>query len=446
MLACLQRTQNPPRQPLGCPNKALEPRKGDAMAPVRSPRYPSPAELDAYAQKVANNPLTIKIFPTNIRVPQHKHLNRTVNGYDTMGQRYSPYSLHASSYQGLLAVVKASAGKGAVKSAEGKRTKMSPAHVAVAPYSVTSTLAPGPSCAAQLGYPGSQKQVEAPIAPPNVTVAASVVPHAGRSLGLPQANLPSVQNIIFQINQQCQAQAVGQAVGAANPSPAKHGTAGGFATMATVGAAVAYAGAVLPDCRKGPELVAGSNPGSGLAGPKPGLYPDSLDYLLWQQKPPPPPLRMYSAGSGGAVSKSPEVCAGLLRAYPAGGASATEKVSSSPLHCVVGGLQGNFSVGPYFAPAWNSVLATPNSSDCYHGQELPGGPRDLDPSEGLPSQAACNAASSALSSSLQSLQYLINGLHPPCIKEQMLGKGYETVAVPRLLDHQHAHIRLPVYR
>ncbi|EPQ06193.1 Hypothetical protein D623_10028118 [Myotis brandtii] len=52
----------------------------------------------------------------------------------------------------------------------------------------------------------------------------------------------------------------------------------------------------------------------------------------------------------------------------------------------------------------------------------------------------------ALSSSLQSLEYLINDLRPPCIKEQMLGKGYETVAVPRLLDHQHAHIRLPVYR
>uniref|UniRef100_A0A670ZXW7 Family with sequence similarity 222 member A n=1 Tax=Pseudonaja textilis TaxID=8673 RepID=A0A670ZXW7_PSETE len=436
MLACLQRTQNPPRQPLGCPNKALEPRKGEslwagAMAPIRSPRYPSPAELDAYAQKVANNPLTIKIFPTNIRVPQHKHLNRTVNGYDTMGQRYSPYPLHASSYQGLLAVVRASASKGAVKSAEGKRTKMSPAHVAVAPYSLASTLAPGPSCAAQLGYPGGQKQMEAPV-PPNVTVA-------GRSLVLPQANLPSIQNIIFQINQQCQAQAgqqlcQGEAV--TNPSTAKHGTAGSFTTMAAVGAAVAYAGAVLPDCRKGAELVTGSNPGSGLAGPKPGLYPDSMDYLLWQQKQ--QPLRMYSADS-----KSPEVCAGVLRAYPvSGAAAAADKVSSSPLNCV--GVHGNFSVGQYFAPTWNSVLVTPNSSDCYHPQELPTGPRDLPPSEGLPSKAACNT--SLLSSSLQSLEYLINDIHPPCIKEQMLGRGYETVSVPRLLDHQHAHIRLPVYR
>lgn len=447
MLACLQRTQNPPSQHLPCPKQTLEPRKCEAMAPTHSPRYPSPAELDAYAQKVANHPLTIKIFPTNIRVPQHKHLNRTVNGYDTTGQRYSPYPVQASGYQGLLAIVKASSSKGMVKSAEGKRTKMSPAHIAVAPYPATSTLAPGPSCASQLGYHGTQKQMEAPV-PPNITVAASVVPHTGRSLALPQSNLPSIQNIIFQINQQCQAQnsqPVCQGVLVANPSPAKHGTANGFASMATVGAAVAYAGAVLPDCRKGAELVASSNPSGGLVGPKPGIYPDSMDYLLWQQKQQ-QQLRMYSAGSGGggAISKSPEVCAGLLRAYPVTGPA--EKVSSSPLNCV--GMHGNFSVGQYFAPPWNSILVTPNS-DCYNSQELANGHRELGvhPSDGLPSlpsKTLCNT--SILSSSLQSLEYLINDIHPPCIKEQMLGKGYETVSVPRLLDHQHAHIRLPVYR
>uniref|UniRef100_A0A8C0ZFK4 Family with sequence similarity 222 member A n=1 Tax=Cyanistes caeruleus TaxID=156563 RepID=A0A8C0ZFK4_CYACU len=138
-------------------------------APMHSPRYPSPAELDAYAQKVANSPLTIKIFPTNIRVPQHKHLNRTVNGYDTTGQRYSPYPLHAGGYQGLLAIVKAS-GKSVVKNSEGKRTKLSPAQVGVAPSPASSTLAQGPSCAGQLSYHGGQKQLEGPV-PPNVTVA-----------------------------------------------------------------------------------------------------------------------------------------------------------------------------------------------------------------------------------------------------------------------------------
>ncbi|XP_053135544.1 protein FAM222A-like isoform X2 [Hemicordylus capensis] len=452
MLACLQRTQNPPSQHLVCPNKTLEPRKCEAVAPpTHSPRYPSPAELDAYAQKVANQPLTIKIFPTNIRVPQHKHLNRTVNGYDTTGQqRYSPYPVHAGGYQGLLAIVKASSSKGVVKSAEGKRTKMSPAHVASAPYPVASTLVPGPACASQLSYHGSQKPMEAPV-PPNVTVAASVIPHAGRSLALPPSNLPSIQNIIFQINQQCQAQQAGQpvcqGVVVTNPSPAKHGAANGFASMAAVGATVAYAGAMLPDCRKGAELVASSNPSGGLVGPKPGLYPDSMDYLLWQQKQQQQQLRMYSAGSGGggAVSKSPEMCAGLLRAYPMTGPA--DKVSSSPLNCV--GMHGNFSVGQYFAPPWNSILVTPNS-DCYNPQELATGHRELGvqhPSDGLPSlpsKTLCNA--SILSSSLQSLEYLINDIHPPCIKEQMLGKGYETVSVPRLLDHQHAHIRLPVYR
>ncbi|XP_061458395.1 protein FAM222A isoform X2 [Rhineura floridana] len=418
--------------------------RSEAMAPLHSPRYPSPAELDAYAQKVANNPLTIKIFPTNIRVPQHKHLNRTVNGYDTTGQRYSPYPVHASGYQGLLAIVKASSSsKGVVKSAEGKRTKMSPAHVAIAPYPVTSTLAPGPSCATQMSYHSSQKQMEAPV-PPSV---ASVIPHTGRNLALPQSNLPSIQNIIFQINQQCQtqnSQPVCQGVVVSNPSPAKHGCANGFATMASVGAAaVAYAGAMLPECHKGAELVAG-NPTGGLVSCKAGIYPDSMDYLLWQQQQ--QQLRMYSAGSGGggAISKSPEMCAGILRTYPMTGAA--DKVTSSPLNCV--GMHGNFSVGQYFAPPWNSILVTPNS-DCYNPQELANGHRELGvhPSDGLPSlpsKTLCNT--SVLSSSLQSLEYLINDIHPPCIKEQMLGKGYETVSVPRLLDHQHAHIRLPVYR
>ncbi|NXE25551.1 F222A protein, partial [Ardeotis kori] len=406
MLACLQRTQNPPAQHLACPSKALEPRKCETAAPMHSPRYPSPAELDAYAQKVANSPLTIKIFPTNIRVPQHKHLNRTVNGYDTTGQRYSPYPLHAGGYQGLLAIVKAS-GKSVVKNSEGKRTKLSPAQVGVAPYPASSTLAQGPSCAGQLSYHGGQKQLEGPV-PPNVTVAASVLPLAGRSLALPPSNLPSIQSIIYQINQQCQAQ------GAQPGCPAV--------------------------CRKGAELALGSNPAAAL-GPKAGVYPEGMDYLVWQQKQQQQHLRMYSTGSGGGgtLSKSPETCAGASRPYALGGAA--EKVSSSPLNC----MHGNFSVGQYFAPPWNSVLVTPNS-DCYNPPELGAAPRELGvpAGEGLPSKTLCNT--SILSSSLQSLEYLINDIHPPCIKEQMLGKGYETVSVPRLLDHQHAHIRLPVYR
>ncbi|XP_058387598.1 protein FAM222A isoform X1 [Diceros bicornis minor] len=441
MLACLQRTQNPPGQHLACPSKSLELRKCEtAASSMPSSRYPSPAELDAYAEKVANSPLSIKIFPTNIRVPQHKHLSRTVNGYDTSGQRYSPYPQHAAGYQGLLAVVKAAVSassvaapagpaKGVLKSAEGKRTKLSPAavQVGIAPY-------PAPGA---LGPPAYPKPPEAP-AP-----AASVIPLPGRGLPLPPSNLPSIHSILYQLNQQCQAPgaapAACQGVAVPHPSPAKHGPVPSFPSMAYP------ATAGLPDCRKATELGQGSTPALALAGAtKPAGYADGgLDYLLWPQKPPPPPPQPLRACSGGAAaSKSPEACGG--RAF--------ERPSGSPLACGAG-LPAGFALGQYFAAPWNSVLVTP-TSDCYNpaaaAAELgPGAARELagPPAEaraGLPSKSVCNTA--ALSSSLQSLEYLINDIRPPCIKEQMLGKGYETVAVPRLLDHQHAHIRLPVYR
>lgn len=79
---------------------------GDTTQKMRSAHYPSPAELDAYAKKVANNPLTIKIFPNSVKVPQRKHIRRTVNGLDTSSQRYSPYPSQESSRSGLLAIVK----------------------------------------------------------------------------------------------------------------------------------------------------------------------------------------------------------------------------------------------------------------------------------------------------------------------------------------------------
>uniref|UniRef100_A0A8D1AVW1 Protein FAM222A n=1 Tax=Sus scrofa TaxID=9823 RepID=A0A8D1AVW1_PIG len=454
MLACLQRTQNAPGQHLACPTKSLELRKCETVgSSMHSSRYPSPAELDAYAEKVANSPLSIKIFPTNIRVPQHKHLSRTVNGYDTSGQRYSPYPQHTAGYQGLLAIVKAAVSssgaaapagpaKSVLKSAEGKRTKLSPAavQVGIAPYPAPSTLGP-------LAYP---KPPEVPAPPPGLpaaaATAASVIPLPGRGLPLPPSNLPSIHSILYQLNQQCQAPgaapAACQAVAVPHPSPAKHGPMPSFPSMAY------SATAGLPDCRKGTELGQGSTPALTLAGAtKPTGYAEGgLDYLLWPQKPPPPPPQPLRAYSGGAVaSKSPESCAG--RVY--------ERASGSPLNCGVG-LPASFTVGQYFATPWNSVLVTP-TSDCYNPAaaavavtELgPGAARELagPPAEtlsGLPSKSVCNTA--VLSSSLQSLEYLINDIRPPCIKEQMLGKGYETVAVPRLLDHQHAHIRLPVYR
>ncbi|KAK1156457.1 protein FAM222A-like isoform X1 [Acipenser oxyrinchus oxyrinchus] len=520
MLACLQRRQNPQPQHLACPSKTLETphttsRKCELVAPMHSPRYPSTAELDAYAQKTANSPLSIKIFPTNIRVPQHKHLNRTINGYDTTGQRYSPYPhLHTGGYNGLLAIVKTAppmtTGKAVVKNSEGKRTKLSPAQIAAAPYPPPSSSTLSQSHGQIQYHTGHSKPPEAPTVPvpPNVTVAASVIPIAGgRGLALPpQSNLPSIQSIIYQINQHCQAQALQQvcqgvvvAATTANPSPAKQvagastnssGSMAGFPGGMVAQSGLAYAGAVLPT--QGAELVK-----AGAA------YMDSMDYIIWQQKQQQQhqqhqhqqhhpqqqqqqqqqqhqaALRMYSAGSGGggAISKSPETCvpgsavgvvgSALVSSRPyalTASAGWLDKVSSSPLNCA--GMHGNFSVGQYFAPPWNSVLVTPDS-DCYNPQDIAGantggggGHRELGfphqhhnhhhpPSDSglccsLPSKTLCNT--SILSSSLQSLEYLINDIHPPCIKEQMLGKGYETVSVPRLLDHQHAHIRLPVYR
>uniref|UniRef100_A0A3Q3GC74 Family with sequence similarity 222 member Aa n=1 Tax=Kryptolebias marmoratus TaxID=37003 RepID=A0A3Q3GC74_KRYMA len=436
MLACLQRRQNPPPQHPMCASKTLEPpqvlgRKCDLVVPTHSPRYPTAAELDAYAQKTANSPLSIKIFPTNIRVPQHKHLNRTVNGYDTTGQRYSPYPhLHTGGYHGLLAIVKASS-----SNAEGRRTKLSPAHIAVAPYPPpsNSTLASGHG---QMVYhTGPSKPPEGPglSIPPNVTVAGSVIPvTGGRGLALPaQSNLPSIQSIIYQINQHCQAQALqqvcqGASTASTNPSPSKQSTAVMGVTSSSSGGG--YVVGMGPQANM---VYTGSGlPAQNAEAMKTSVYADGMDYIIWQKQQQQQQQQHGGSGGGGAISKSPETC------VPGG----LEKVSSSPLNCV--GMHGNFSVGQYFAPPWNSVLVTPDS-DCYNPQEL------LGTSTGglccsLPSKSMCNT--SVLSSSLQSLEYLINDIHPPCIKEQMLGKGYETVSVPRLLDHQHAHIRLPVYR
>ncbi|XP_018605542.2 protein FAM222A-like [Scleropages formosus] len=507
MLACLQRRQNPAEQRLPCIGRTLEApppttRKfaGDPAALAHSRRYPSPAELDAYAQKTSDSPLSIKIFPTNVRVPQHKHLSRTVNGFDTSGLRYGPYPLlHSGGYRGLLAIAKTPptpTPKGVVKSAEGKRTKVSQAHITVAPYPL-----PGNALAhrqRQAGYPTALPK---PPEAPGATATASVVPVVGsRGLALPtQANLPSIQSLIYQINQHCQPQPPSQvpeqagagaltgAAAGANASPSTQLTAvaavacpstpaGGFAAGEVPQDCLIYTGAMLPT--QGAEMT------------KAGPYVDNVDYLLWQHKQQQQQqqqqqqhhhhhhhhhhhqqqqqqqvaLRMYSTGSGGggALSRSPETCipgGGCQvsgRPYPLGGGGA-ERFSSSPLNCTA--MHGNFSVGQYFAPPWNSVLATPDS-DCYNPQDLqgtgPGGPQEQGPPPHgpaacggglcctLPAKSLCSGA--ALSSSLQSLEFLISGIRPPCIKEQMLGKGYEAVGVPRLLDHQHAHIRLPVYR
>ncbi len=136
---------------------------GETTQKMRSASYPTPAELDAYAKKVANNPLTIQIFPNSVKVPQRKHIRRTVNGLDTSSssQRHSPYPSQVSSSRGLLAVLRAPA-KGVVKESDGSRARQ--LHKAVmnphsGPYATQSTLnlQPAPHLQGQ-SQPAAQKQ------------------------------------------------------------------------------------------------------------------------------------------------------------------------------------------------------------------------------------------------------------------------------------------------
>ncbi|XP_026138401.1 protein FAM222B [Carassius auratus] len=124
MLACLP-VSKPSLQLLSHTQMNTGLQKWDTTQRMRSANYPTPAELDAYAKKVANNPLTIKIFPNSVKVPQRKHIRRTVNGLDTSSQRYSPYPPQVNTRTGLLAIVKVPV-KGILKDIEGGRARFLP--------------------------------------------------------------------------------------------------------------------------------------------------------------------------------------------------------------------------------------------------------------------------------------------------------------------------------
>ncbi|KAM6906913.1 protein FAM222B [Xenentodon cancila] len=127
MLACLPGPGDLPLQLLPHTQMNTGLQKWDTTQRMRSAPFPTPAELDAYAKKVANNPLTIKIFPNSVKVPQRNHVRRTVNGLDTSGQRYSPYpSSQASAKTGLLAIVKVPTFKGILKDFDGSRARLHP--------------------------------------------------------------------------------------------------------------------------------------------------------------------------------------------------------------------------------------------------------------------------------------------------------------------------------
>ncbi|XP_030648863.1 protein FAM222B [Chanos chanos] len=134
MLACLPGPGDLSLQLLSHTQMNTGLQKWDTTQRMRSAQYPSPAELDAYAKKVANNPLTIKIFPNSVKVPQRNHVRRTVNGLDTSGPRYSPYPpFQATAKAGLLAIVKVPIIKGIVKEFDGTRARLHPEVIMNAP-------------------------------------------------------------------------------------------------------------------------------------------------------------------------------------------------------------------------------------------------------------------------------------------------------------------------
>ncbi|XP_071353077.1 protein FAM222B-like [Trachinotus anak] len=144
MLACLPASGDPTIRLLSRTQMNTGLQKWETTQKMRSASYPTPAELDAYAKKVANNPLTIQIFPNSVKVPQRKHIRRTVNGLDTSSssQRHSPYPSQVSASGGLLAVLRAPA-KGVIKESDGCRARQ--LHKAImnphsGPYPTQSTL------------------------------------------------------------------------------------------------------------------------------------------------------------------------------------------------------------------------------------------------------------------------------------------------------------------
>ncbi|XP_053298227.1 protein FAM222B isoform X1 [Pleuronectes platessa] len=143
MLACLPVPGDLPLQLLPHTQMNTGLQKWDTTQRMRSTPFPTPAELDAYAKKVANHPLTIKIFPNSVKVPQRNHVRRTVNGLDTSGQRYSPYpSSQVIAKTGLLAIIKGPTVKGVLKDFDGSRARLHPEVIMnhpTGPYQVAST-------------------------------------------------------------------------------------------------------------------------------------------------------------------------------------------------------------------------------------------------------------------------------------------------------------------
>ncbi|KAM4532996.1 protein FAM222A-like isoform 1-T3 [Fundulus diaphanus] len=496
MLACIQRQQNFSSQHLACTPKSFDVSPSSLLLPVPPlqactrkgepgsmiSRYPSPAELDAFAQKTANSPLTIKIFPSDVRVPQHKQLSKTVNGLDTTGQRYSPYSHpHTGGYQGLLAVVKASVVvKGVLKSSEGRRTKHMNSQTSVAPYNNPLNN----SCTVRHRH---EAYNTSSCKPPDVPIEAlcSTAGIASRDQSLaPQPELAEVQSLMRRMSRVPHSQAP-QLGGEARASPSLQAVAAvahsesDFVFGVPPQSSRAFAGAVLP------------TQSADMA--KTG-YLEREDYAVWQHKAQMQPYLQEAVGMYG-VSNGTRSC----RTGEAGVSSPETRL---PLPCssqlpyrqhlgnVGAAVTKEQTVKQYFAPLWDNSSSDGYSSQVMGPNSCASRPRHVGVSHphlhlsghqpnqpqlhppvpphhfnqhvhhlhhhaqaysteqnlscGLPTFSLCHAR--VLSSSLQSLECLISEIQPPCIKERMLGRGYEAIGgMPPLLEHQQ-HMQLPVYR
>uniref|UniRef100_A0A8C5DND0 Family with sequence similarity 222 member A n=1 Tax=Gouania willdenowi TaxID=441366 RepID=A0A8C5DND0_GOUWI len=348
MLACVQRRQNLPSQRVACTPKSLDVAPLPILLQVpplqsctnnkREPssiisRYPSPAELDAFAQKTANSPLSIKIFPSDVRVPQHKQLNKTVNGLDTTGQRYGHFSQpYSGGHQGLLAVVKAAAAvvvKGVVKTPEGRRTKHANTPASVAPYN--NPLNNG--YAVRHGHKAYRISSCKPPDVPIETLCSNAGIAPGDQSLASQSELAEVQSLMRQMNRAPHSQAL-QRGGEARASPSLQAVAAvahsesDFVLGVPPQSSLAYTGAVLP--------THSTDIGKG-------------DYTVWQQVQlqqqsyQQGPGRMYGVGHRALetrLGESPETCLPL---------GCSSQLSYRPHPCSVGTVSA--PPGRAFRPA-----------------------------------------------------------------------------------------------
>ncbi|XP_042194343.1 protein FAM222B [Callorhinchus milii] len=475
MLACLRRPGDLSLQLLSHTQMNTGLQKWENTQKMRSAQHPTPAELDAYAKKVANNPLTIKIFPNSVKVPQRKHLRRTVNGLDTSGQRFSPYPTQASSNRGLLAIVKLPT-KRIVKDFDGSRARLLP-EVAMNPpssalYAAPSTLShPQSNPLLQPGLHGYRKMRPDADAPPNVTVSTSTIPLS--MAANPQQSRPSdLNSIVHQIYQMCQASASltttsvceGQI---ANPSPISRNVLI-HASSRVSGHSVQVP---LPTCIVNPgdptaamAAIASGGLAMGNINRMPVGYHNDVDPATWHQHQLaqlqhltrdaaiaglPNKLPREVPGSG-FTSKTLNYPAELCLGQPFTLKPPGDKLSPSP---PINGMQGGlaYSNGQYFQPVWNNILPTPNS-DSSGSQDLGmvfhGGPSvQVDCIAGT----HFRAGSSGQTNMLQTMDYLGGDYQNSCFRDQtmgMMGKVHRPPISrgPEPNVNQNSHIHHPVYR